>query len=63
MEIKKGQVNKKFTEWDYHDQEGTDVAHKYVKIFCNTNQFPSFTFFGPHTKPHGVRGFIKHYYM
>ena len=29
----------------------------------NTNHFSSFPFCGAHTKPHGVRGFIKHYHM
>ena len=45
---------------EYHVQEDADVAHKYTKMFLNTNQFPSFTFCGPHTKPHGVRGLSKH---
>ena len=31
-------------------------------MFCNTNQFPSLPFCGPHTKPHGVRGLSKHYH-
>ena len=37
--------------------------HKYVKMFCNTNQFPSLTFCGLHTKTHSVRGLSKHYNM
>ena len=32
-------------------------------MFCNKNQFPSLPFVGPHTKPHGVIGLIKHYHM
>ena len=32
-------------------------------MFCNTNQFPSFPFCGPHKKSHGVRGVGKHYHM
>ena len=32
-------------------------------MFCNANQFPSLTFCGPHTKPHGVRGSSKNYHM
>ena len=34
---------------------------KYVKIYCNTNQFPALPFCGPHSKPHGARGMGKHY--
>ena len=30
-----------------------------IYIF-NNNQFPSFTFYDPHKKTHGVRGLIKH---
>ena len=32
-------------------------------MFCNTNQFSSLSFCGPHTKPHGFRGFSKHFHM
>ena len=32
-------------------------------MFCNKNQFPSFPFCVPDTKPHGVRGLIKQYHM
>ena len=40
-----------------------DVAHRYVKTFCNTTQFPALPFFGPHIKPHGVCVLSKHYCM
>ena len=30
---------------------------------CNSNQFPTFPFFVPHTKPHGSRGSRKKYYL
>ena len=36
---------------------------KYVKIYCNTNQFPALPFCGPHSKPHGARGLGKHYHL
>ena len=29
----------KWTDIEYHVQDGADVAHKNVKIYCNTNQF------------------------
>ena len=42
----------KCTERDYHVQDNANVAHKDVKMYCDTNQFPVLTFCGPHTKPH-----------
>ena len=32
-------------------------------MYCNANQFPVLPFFGPHYKPHGARGLIKHYHL
>ena len=32
--------NKKWTYIQHHVQNNTDVAQQYVKIYCNTNQFP-----------------------
>ena len=32
-------------------------------MYFTTNQFPLLPFFGPHKKPHGVRGLGKHYHM
>ena len=42
---------------------GFQCCAKYIKMVCNTNQFLSFPFCGPHTKKHGVRGLSKHYCM
>ena len=39
------------------------VAHKYVKIYCVTNQSPELPFCGPHPKPHGARGLSEHYHL
>ena len=50
-------------EREYHVHNDVDVAHKYVKMFCNTNQFPLYSFCGLHTKPHGVRGLNTHCHM
>ena len=36
---------------------------KDVKMYCGTNQFPALPFCGPHPKPHGARGFSKHYHL
>ena len=51
----------KWTERKYHVHNNAAVELKYVKIYCNTNQFPSLLFSGPYYKPHGSRGLSKHY--
>ena len=30
----------KWTDIEYHVQDNADVAHKDVKMYCDTNQFP-----------------------
>ena len=42
-------------------EDNADVARKYVKIYCDTNQFPALPFCGPHPNPHGSRGLSKNY--
>ena len=54
---------RKWTDREYHVQDNSDVAHKDVKIYCDTNQFPVLPFCGPHTKTHGARGLCKHYHL
>ena len=54
---------RKWTDREYHVQENDDVAHKDVKMYCDTNQFPALPFCGPHPKPHGARGLSKHYHL
>ena len=39
------------------------MSHISVKMSYATTQFPSFSFFSPHSKPHVVRGLSKHYYF
>ena len=53
----------KCTDRQYHVQDNADFAHKYVRIYCNTNQLPALPFCGPHSKPHGKRGLSKHYHF
>ena len=53
----------KWTDRQYRVQDNADFAHKYVKIYCNTNQFPALPFCGPHSKPHSARGLSKHYHF
>ena len=54
-------MERKWTDIQYHVQDNADVANKDVIMYCNTNQFPELPFCGPHSKPHGARGMIKHY--
>ena len=52
---------KKWTVRQHHVQDNSDIAHKYMIMYCNSNQFPALLFSGPHSKPYGARGLIKHY--
>ena len=54
---------RKWTEIEYHVQDNDDVAHKDVKMYCDTNQLPTLPFCGSHPKPHGARGLGKHYHL
>ena len=56
-------MERKCTNRQYHVQDNVDVAHKYVKMYFNTNQFPALLFCGPHSKPHGARGMSKQYQL
>ena len=51
------------TDREYHVKDNADVAHKYVKMYCDINQFPALPFCGSHPKTHGARGLIKHYHL
>ena len=53
----------KWIERKYHVQDIATVELKDVKMYCNTNQFPELSFSGPHSKPHGARGFSKHHHL
>ena len=53
---------RKCTEREYNVQDNDDVAHKYVKIHCDTNKFPELPFCGPHTNSYVARGLSRHYY-
>ena len=53
----------KWTDRQYHFYYNADVSHKYVIMYCNTNQFLALTLFGPHSKPRCARGLIKHYHL
>ena len=54
---------RKWIDIEYHVQDNSDLAHKYVKIYCDTNQFPALPFCGSHPKPHGARGLGNHYHF
>ena len=53
----------KWTDRQYHVQDNADVAQQEVRMYYNKNQFPGFSFCGPHSKPHGARGLSKHYHL
>ena len=53
----------KCTERKYHVQDNAAVELKDVKMYCNTNQFPSLPFYGPHSRPRRARGLSKHYHL
>ena len=64
--IDKGKYRKraskrKWTDREYHFQDNAEVAHKDVKIYCDTSQFPELTYCVPHINPHGARGLSKNY--
>ena len=54
---------KKWTDRHYNVQDNDAVAHKYVEMYCNTNQLPTLPFCGPHSKNHGGRGLSKQYHL
>ena len=54
---------RKCIDREYHVQDNVDVAHKYVRIYCDTNQFPELSFCGPYPKPHESRELSKHYHL
>ena len=56
-------MERKCTERKYHDEDSSDVTHKYVRMYCNTNKLPALPFCTPHYKPHGARGLSKHYHL
>ena len=47
----------------FHVKDTADVAHRDVKIYCNTNQLPSLSFCGPNYNPHGARGLRNNYHL
>ena len=53
----------KWTYIQYHVHDNADVAYKYVRMYCNKNQFPALIFCSPYSKPHGTRGLSKHYHL
>ena len=53
----------KWTDREYYVQDNADVAHKYVKMYCDTNQFLALPFYGSHPKTHGARGLVKHHHI
>ena len=63
VKYRKISSKRKGIDREYHVQDNADVVHKYVKMYCDTNQLPELPFCGSHPKPHGARGLIKHYHL
>ena len=41
---RKRSSKRKWTDREYHVQDNADAAHKYVKMYFDTNQFPTLIF-------------------
>ena len=54
-------MERKWTDRQFHVQDNADVSHKYLKIYCNTNQLSVLEFCVPYPKPHGARRASTHY--
>ena len=50
---------RKWIDREYYVQDNSDVSHKGVTTYCDTNQFPTLMFCGSHPKPHGARGWVS----
>ena len=46
---RKRSSKRKFTDKEYNVQDNAAVSHKDVKMYCDTNQLPTFPFCGSHT--------------
>ena len=53
----------KCTDIEYHVQDNADVAHKDVKMYCDTNQLPASPLCGSNPNPHGARGLGNNYHI
>ena len=51
------------TDREYHVQDNADVAHKEVKIYCNTNKSTELLFCGTHPKPHDTRRLSNNHHL
>ena len=60
---KKKASKRKWTNREYHVHYNADVAHIYLKMYCDTNQLPALPFCVSHPNPHGARGLVKHYHI
>ena len=63
VKYRKRSSKRKCIDREYHVQDNADVAHKDVKMYCDTNLLLELTFCGSHPKPHGARGLSKNYHL
>ena len=61
VKYRKRASKRTWTDREYHVQDSADFAHKDLKFYFDTNQFPVLPFCGPHPKSRGARGLVKHY--
>ena len=54
---------RKCTDREYHVQDNADVSQKKIKMYCDTNQFPTLPFFFSPPNSHGARRLSKHYHL
>ena len=50
IKYRKRDTKIKCTDIEYHVWDNADVACKYVKMYCDTNQSTTLPFCGPHPK-------------
>ena len=52
VKYRKRGSKRKWTDIEYNVQGSADVAHKYVKMYCETKKFQALPFCGAHPKPY-----------
>ena len=53
----------KWTDREYHIEDNADVSNKDVKLYCDTNQFPTLPFCGSYSNHRVPRVLSKNYHL
>ena len=56
-------MERKWTDRQYDVQDKSDISHKYVRMYCNTNHLSALPFCGTNSRPHGAKGLSKNYHL